>query len=221
MSRCYLYVFIMSVVLLGTSMDVEAQEESSHSLSSSVFVSYSTSNELRLISETTGNGENYVGYAYVELGTQPFSNGDSYWAYAQMFWEQKFWQRPIYFHAEYRTLLADGGRDDNFYLGLAYTFGLDKGFVALEPLYKYSRNGGHGMQFSVVGGCEWKYISLAYFSDIYRTSKMHVPLTMYNECRLFFKVCPRFHTGIIGMMDYSFKNSIDVLSASVALKVNF
>ena len=53
--------------------DIYAQ---SH-LNSAVFTSYSTQNELKLVSETTGIGDNYVGYAYVELGSTPFADKNS------------------------------------------------------------------------------------------------------------------------------------------------
>jgi hypothetical protein len=196
--------------------DIYAQ---SH-LNSAVFTSYSTQNELKLVSETTGIGDNYVGYAYVELGSTPFADKKSNWAYTQMFWEQKFWESPIYIHTEFRTILAGDSYDSSIYLGAAYTFGYDAGFLAIEPLYKYNRLEGHGAQLSVVGGWEWKHISLAHFTDIYRTSRMDKAFATYNECRLFYKMTPRLQIGTVGIMAYSCQKHFDALSVSIALKVN-
>ncbi len=213
------FIFLMYGALLCYCSKVYAQEDNAPFVESSIFTSYSTDNELKLISETTGIGRNYVGYVYIELGATPVADSNNNWAYTQIFWEQKFWQQPIYIHVEYRALLTNSYEND-FYLGLAYTFTSSKGFLALEPLYRYGPNAGHGAQLSVVGGWEWKYVSLAHFTDLYWTSKMTTPLTMYNECRCFFKICPKFYVGAIGIMAYSFQKKMDALSASVALRLN-
>ncbi len=214
-----LFIFLMYGALLCYCSKVYAQEDNAPFVESSIFTSYSTDNELKLISETTGIGRNYVGYVYIELGATPFTDLNNNWAYTQIFWEQKFWDQPIFIHLEYRALLTKSYEND-FYLGLAYTYTSDKGFLALEPLYRYGPNAGHGAQLSVVGGWEWKYVSLAHFTDLYWTSKMTTPLTMYNECRCFFKICPKFYVGAIGIMAYSFQRKMDMLSASVAIKLN-
>ena len=67
----------------------QATTEEGRSEITSVFMtSYSTANELKLISETTGWGKNHLGYAYVEVGTVGFKDR---WLYTQLIWEQKFW----------------------------------------------------------------------------------------------------------------------------------
>ena len=107
-----IYIAIILSILLGSiySNEAIAQEKENTgfaSLNSAVYTSYSTSNEFKLVSETTGIGENYVGYAYVELGSTPFLKSSFNWAYTQMFWEQKFWELPLYLHGEYRTFFSD------------------------------------------------------------------------------------------------------------------
>lgn len=218
-------IAIILSILLGSIYSAEAfaQEKENadcSSLMSAVYTTYSTSNELKVISETTGTGENYVGYAYVELGSTPFIKSDFNWAYAQLFLEQKFWETPLFLHAEYRTFLSDNYFDNIFHFGVAYTFGFKAGYLAIEPLYRYNAVQGHGAQLSIVGGWDWKHLNLAHFTDIYSGHNMPTFCSMYNECRLFYKVCRRFELGAVGILAYSFQNRLDAVSLALALKIN-
>ena len=58
----------------------------------------------KITSETTALGKRHVGYAYVEIAG--FS-GQAPEAYGQFFWEQKFWESPVFIHAEYRAVAAN------------------------------------------------------------------------------------------------------------------
>ena len=49
---------------------------------------------------------------------------------------------------------------------------------------------------------------------------MIYPLTIYNECRAFYKISKRFEIGLIGIASYSFQRNTESLSASVAIIVN-
>ena len=220
-----IYIAMILSILLGSiySNEAVAQEKENAdfgSLMSAVYASYSTANELKLVSETTGTGENYVGYAYVELGSTPFLKSNFNWAYTQIFWEQKFWETPLFLHAEYRTFLSENYYDNIFYLGAAYTFGFKNGYLAIEPLYRFNLIQGHGAQLSIVGGWDWKHLNLAHFTDIYSGHNMPTFCSMYNECRLFYKVCRHFEVGAVGILAYSFQSRLDAVSLALALKIN-
>ncbi len=203
---------------------IHAQANDSQSesvINSSIIASYSTSNELKLISETTGVAQDHLGYSYIELGSTPFEPTFSKWVYLQLLWEQKFWKTPLFIHAEIRALLGDNTPASyQCFAGCAYSIPLNCGYITIEPLYRYSNIDGHGAQLSVVGGYDWKYFNLAHFTDIYKASQMQVPLTMYNECRFYYKVSHRFEVGVVGILSYSFQCNTEFMSAALAAKVN-
>ena len=202
----------------STPSSAEANAEEGRSEITSVFMtSYSTANELKLISETTGWGKNHLGYAYVEVGTVGFKDR---WLYTQLIWEQKFWTMPLYLHAEVRSYFTPDYDSFQCFGGLAYTIPVKCGSITLEPLYRYDTQAGHGGQLTIFGAYDWKRFSLTHYSDIYRCQRMDVPLTMYNECRSFYNINRRFEVGLIGILSYSFIDKFDALSLAAALKVN-
>ena len=101
MKKVVLYFFVS--VLLAPCFKVVAQEK--NDLSSSLMFLYSPlDGSGKVLSETTSIGKNHVGYAYAEL-TGLCGGGAE--AYGQFFWEQKFWDKPIFIHAEYRGTVAN------------------------------------------------------------------------------------------------------------------
>lgn len=221
----YLRIIALSITLLLGHRCVMANNnnstDSTSVIKSAIISSYSTSNELKLISETNGFGKNHFGYAYIEIGATPFSDSVSKWAYLQLIWEQKFWNTPLYLHTEVRSYFSDNiASSHQLFAGLAYSLPLKNGAIIFEPLYRYNNFDGHGAQLSILGSYEWKHFNLNHFTDIYNGHKMIYPLTIYNECRAFYKISKRFEIGLIGIASYSFQRNTESLSASVAIKVN-
>ena len=120
--------FVTSVLLLQ-SFGLAAQEKSD--ISSSLMLLYSPfDGSGKVASETTALGKDHVGYAYAELAGFSGSGAE---AYGQFFWEQKFWEKPIFMHAEYRGIAAGGFYESTAYTGAAYCIYSKHGFLALEP----------------------------------------------------------------------------------------
>lgn len=191
-------------------------------LVSSFMGSYSTSHEGKLISETTGYGRHYMGYGYVELGGDFCGEGKGgRWLYAQLMWDQKFWESPIYFHGEVRSYFGSGGYDSQqYYFGGMYLFGLCNGSVSVSGMYRYCSEEGHGGQVTVFGMYDFGCVNLMHYSDLYKSHRSDVVLTVYNEVRVFYELSRRFEVGCIGILGYSFRDCLDSVSGALALKVN-
>lgn len=207
-------------MLLFTSAVCNALAQENTSFNSAILLSFSTDKECKLISETVGSADNHLGYAYFELGTTPFNSNASKWFYSQLFWEQKFWSHPLFIHAELRTFLTDNYTDFQYLAGLAYTFYFTNGYLALEPLYRYNITDGHGAQFSLVGGWDWKHFNLAHFTDIYTGHRMNGNFVIYNEVRFFYKITHHIEVGTIGIASYTPPRQWNSYSAAIAVKVN-
>ncbi|MBQ1973600.1 MAG: hypothetical protein II222_04570 [Paraprevotella sp.] len=194
----YFLTFILSWTNLA------AQEKSD--LSSSLMFMYSPfDGSGKVASETTSIGKNHVGYAYTELTR--FKGGASE-AYGQFFWEQKFWNLPIFIHTEYRGFSNNSFYESTAYLGAAYCFYSKHGYLALEPLAMWKQRLGFGAQFSVVGGWEWKHFIIEHYTDLWKTHKMNTAIDIYSQTRLFIKVYKRMSAGVIGTIYYNPENDV-------------
>lgn len=197
MKKVVLYFLIF--VLQVSCFKVVAQEKDD--LSSSLMLLYSPLDaSVKVLSETSSIGKNHVGYAYAEL-TRLGDGGAE--AYGQFFWEQKFWDNPIFIHAEYRGVVAASFYESSAYLGAAYCIYSKHGYLALEPFAMWKQRLGFGAQFSVVGGWEWKRFILEHYTDLWKTHKMDAPIDIYSQTRCFVKVYKRLSLGVIGTIYYS------------------
>ncbi len=193
------FLFLLIFVLQTSCFKVVAQDK--NDLSSSLMLLYSPlDGSGKVLSETTSIGKNHVGYAYAEL--TGFCGGGPE-AYGQFFREQKFWDKPIFIHAEYRGVVADSFYESTAYLGAAYCVYSKHGYLALEPLAMWKQRLGFGAQLSVVGGWEWKYFILEHYTDLWKTHKMDTPIDIYSQTRFFVKVYKRLSLGVIGTIYYS------------------
>ena len=196
--------YFPTFVLLTLCSNMAAQEKSD--LSSSLMLMYNPLNSSgRVASETTSIGKNHVGYAYAELTA--FKGGGSE-AYGQFFWEQKFWEQPIFIHTEYRGLAGNLPYESTAYIGAAYCIYSKHGYLAFEPLAVWKQRLGFGAQFSVVGAWEWKHFIIEHFTDLWRTHKMNTAIDIYSQTRLFVKIYKRLSAGVIGTIYYSPKNVV-------------
>lgn len=195
-------LYFLASFLLMSGFTMSAQDKGD--ISSSLMLMYSPFDGTgKVASETTSIGKNHVGYAYAEL--TGFSGGIPE-AYGQFFWEQKFWEKPIFMHVEYRGVAADSFYESTAYMGAAYCFYSKHGFLALEPLAMWKQRLGFGGQFSVVGGWEWEHFIIEHYTDLWKTHKMNSAIDLYSQTRLFAKVYKRLYAGVIGTIYYSPKN---------------
>lgn len=197
-------IFFLISIFLIQSITLTAQEKSD--ISSSLMLLYSPiDGSGKVASETTSIGKNHVGYAYAELAG--FS-GSIPEAYGQFFWEQKFWDKPIFIHTEYRGVATGSFYESTAYVGAAYCIYSKHGFFAFEPLAMWKQGLGFGGQFSIVGGWEWKHLIVEHYTDLWKTHKMHTAIDLYSQTRLFFKVYKQLSAGVIGTIYYSPGNTI-------------
>ena len=192
-------LYILTSFLLISCFTMSAQEKVD--ISSSLMVLYSPFNGCgKVASETTSINRNHVVYAYTEL--TGFSGGTSE-AYGQFFWEQKFWEKQIFMHVEYRGVIADSFYENTAYIGTAYCLYSKHGFLALEPLAMWKQRLGFGGQFSIVGGWEWDHFIIEHYTDLWKTHKMNSAVDLYSQTRLFVKVNKQFSAGLITTIYYS------------------
>ncbi|MBR5298687.1 MAG: hypothetical protein IKU36_00390 [Bacteroidales bacterium] len=197
-------LYLLTFILLIPGFKLSAQEDSD--ITSSLMSLYSPfDGSGKITTETTSIGNNHVGYAYVEL--TGFKGGGSE-AYGQFFWEQKFWDKPIFIHTEYRGVAADSFYESTAFAGAAYCIYSKHGYLALEPLAMWKQRLGFGGQFSVVGGWEWEHFIIEHYTDIWKTHKMNTTLDIYSQTRLFVKVYKRLSAGVIGTIYYSPENAV-------------
>ena len=174
---------------------------------------YATIGEQKVMTETVAVGERYTGYAYTEMSSLRS------W-YGQFFWEQKYWDAPWYIHAEYRGTMAGEWYENTAYLGAAWCYYNNVGYLAVEPLFMWKQEQGIGAQLSIVGEWSWKYIQLQHYTDIWRTHKMQSMVDIYAEVRAYYKMCPRVYLGVIGT-NYWSAGFHPSMNAYLALKLNF
>ena len=169
--------------------------------------------EQKVVTETTAIYENATAYAYNEINPQ------GYW-YGQYFVERKWWQQPIYLHAEYRGTIFSSEHQQTALLGLAWCYYGKNGYCAVEPLAAWKEYLGFGAQLSFVGGWNWNRVELQHYTDILKTAKMNYALDIYNELRAYYRVYKGLSLGAIGTM---YCATSEVLSAGlyVAAKYTF
>ena len=195
-------LYCIASLLLISGFTMSAQEKDD--ISSSLMVLYSPFDGAgKVASETTSLGKHHVGYAYAELTG---FTGSGIEAYGQFFWEQKFWEKPIFMHIEYRGVAAGSFYENTAYIGAAYCFYSKHGFLALEPLAMWKQRLGFGGQLSVVGGWEWEDFIIEHYTDLWKTHKMNSVADLYSQTRLFAKVYKRLYAGVIGTIYYSPKD---------------
>ena len=205
--------YFLTLILLATCSSLAAQEKGDIS-SSLIFMHSPFNGSKNMVTETTSIGKDYVGYAYAELVN--FKDGGSE-AYGQFLWEQKFWDQPIFIHAEYRGFAGNSFYESTAYIGAAYGIYSKCGYLTLEPLAMWRQRLGFGAQFSVVGGWEWKHFIIEHYTDLWRTRKMDTAIEIYSQTRLFVKVYKRLSAGVIGTIYYG-PDKVVSEAASLALR---
>lgn len=195
---------ILTTLFFGIScvLMMQAQTKDEYSTTVSSVIVNINSNYTKAITETARSAQNHTTYAYMEgAWSMRAKYGDTF--YTQLFHEQKFWERPLFLHVEFRGFLSDNQFSDVWYAGGAYCIYSSSGFIAFEPLYRWGRTEGNGYQFSVVGGWEWNRFELAQFTDLWGCSSNNQrPDNLYSETRAYYKISSRVRAGIVGMVTH-------------------
>ena len=180
------------------------------------------------------NGTSTVGKVFTAL-TLPTENTVTYVEvlktvqdpdyYIQFFHEQKFWEAPIYMHAEFRDQSWSGYGETMLMVGGAFDVFTKNGMIAFEPLLRIDgekRDWGHFQpMFSIVTGHDWGKFNLSSFSDFwYDSNYLNNGFNWYSEAWAYFKVWEHFQLGAV--LSASYNESVK-FSASVApgLKIIF
>lgn len=186
-------IHILPLVLLSFSAVAQTADEISASA-----IGLATRDAGKAAVEVTSLSAGHTAYAYVESSCFPGKPGSG-GVYAQFFWEQKFWSAPVFLHAEFRTTGNPADVENACYLGGAYCIYGQNGFLAVEPLYRFSNADGHGGQLSFVGSWAWGRLDLAHFTDVWKTETMPAKGAMgYCEARFYYTIWRRIAAGVVG-----------------------
>ena len=151
-------------------------------------IQISKGEEFKVIAETELHYENSMSFLYTELVIE---DNKATSTYVQLFREQKFWEAPIYIHAEFRTFLAEQFLTDNIYM-LGAAWGLlanEYCYITLEALYRY--DGQNNWQFTTVGGFLKDRLSFSHYADFYGTDKLY----MFSENKIFYEIAKPLSIG--------------------------
>ena len=168
-------------------------------------------------------GENSFSYA---LLSDDISD-QGYFAYIQLFHEHKFWDAPLFIHAEYRSY----GLDSHcLYLGAAYRFPTPHGMIAIEPLFRnnslFAGNrlpvlsaDGSSAQLSIITGHDWGWCNLNSFTDIWTAPRNGSGAGWYSEAWLYFPLGGRLQLGSVSCLGWDFASKPQ-LSVFLGFKFN-
>ena len=168
-------------------------------------------------------GENSFSYA---LLSDDISD-QGYFAYIQLFHEHKFWDAPLFIHAEYRSY----GLDSHcLYLGAAYSFPTPHGMIAIEPLFRnnslFAGNrlpvlsaDGSSAQLSIITGHDWGWCNLNRFTDIWTAPRNGSGAGWYSEAWLYFPLGGRLQLGSVSCLGWDFASKPQ-LSVFLGFKFN-
>ena len=150
-----------------------------------------------------------------------------YFAYIQLFHEHKFWDAPLFIHAEYRSY----GLDSHcLYLGAAYSFPTPHGMIAIEPLFRnnslFAGNrlpvlsaDGSSAQLSIITGHDWGWCNLNSFTDIWTAPRNGSGAGWYSEAWLYFPLGGRLQLGSVSCLGWDFASKPQ-LSVFLGFKFN-
>jgi hypothetical protein len=144
--------------------------------------------EVKVVAETELHDDNSMSFLYTELVVE---NNKAASTYVQLFREQKFWEAPVYIHAEFRTFIAEQFLTNNVYM-IGAAFGViakENGYLTLEALYRYDDR--NNWQFTTVGGFFYKDLSFSHYADFYGVDRLY----MFSENKLFYQLSNHFKVG--------------------------
>lgn len=141
-----------------------------------------------VVAEFKDSKDNVFNYLYVE---SEIKSGAAPSTYVLASRDQKWWDKNIWVHGEFRTFVGEEFLSNNIYL-IGPMFGLAEGklgFLNLQTMYRY--DGKSNFQVTLLGDVEYKRIYYSMFLDTYGTDKFYA----HSENRLFFKVVEPIRVG--------------------------
>lgn len=145
--------------------------------------------EFKVVGEVTPATDNSTSLVYTEV---VINRNKAVSTYFQAFHEQKFWEAPIYIHAELRTFIGDGFKTPNiYYIGGAYGVAQgEKGFCTIEALYRH--DGHSNWQATVCGAYAIGALSYDGYADFYGTDRLY----MFSENRFLVRFLKKLQAGV-------------------------
>lgn len=153
-----------------------------------------------LVGEIKDAHENHFNYLYVE---SEWSRDKTMSTYVLASRDQKWWDKNIWIHAEFRTFVGESILTDNIYLiGPMFELAAGKyGFLNLQTLYRYEN--GNGVQLTLLGDVEYKRLYYSMFMDNYTNDEFRI----HSENRIFFKIINPVSIGANFIVTYNEVNS--------------
>lgn len=132
--------------------------------------------------------DNVFNYIYVE---SEISKNVTNSIYVLASRDQKWWDKSIWIHGEFRTFLSKDFLSDNIYLiGPMFEITSGKlGFVNVQTMYRY--DGKNNFQITLLSDVEYKRFLYSMYIDNYGTDKWY----FYSENRLFIKIINPIRIG--------------------------
>ena len=138
----------------------------------------------RVFIEKTAVTNNSTSFAYLEA---TYGGG----AMLKVFHEQKFWEAPVFLHAEYQTTF-DGTH--TAIIGPSWTAGIPTGFLSLGAFYHYDIGPNlHAAQVSFCYLSAWKWVELYGYNHFWFNGSPN----FFGEERVHFRITDHFKVGAI------------------------
>lgn len=141
-----------------------------------------------VVAEFKDAKDNVFNYLYVE---SEIKNSVTPSTYVLASRDQKWWDKSIWVHGEFRTFVGNDFLSNNIYMiGPMFDLAEGKlGFLNLQTMYRY--DGKSNFQVSVLSDIEYKRIYYSMFLDTYGTDKFYA----HSENRLFIKLIDHIRVG--------------------------
>lgn len=132
--------------------------------------------------------DNVFNYIYVESEISKNVTNSTYVLASR---DQKWWDKPIWVHGEFRTFLSKDFLSDNIYLiGPMFEITSSKlEFVNIQTMYRY--DGKSNFQITLLSDVEYKRFLYSMYMDNYGTDKWY----FHSENRLFIKIIDPVRIG--------------------------
>lgn len=128
--------------------------------------------------DKTDNINNYI---YVESELSHNITNSTYILASR---DQKWWNKPIWIHGEFRTFVGQDILSNNIYM-IGPMFQIvngSLGFFNIQTLYRY--DGKNNYQVTLLSDIEYKRLYFSAYIDNYGVDEFH----FHNENRIFFKI---------------------------------
>lgn len=163
-------LFVLIAMLLSSSVNAQ----------NSLWLEKGKDNTL-LVAEFKDSKPRHFNYLYVESELGSTETKSVYVLFSR---DQKFWDKNIWIHGEFRTFATYEEKVNTiFLLGPMFTLMDNKtGFVNVQTMYRY--DGKSNAQVSLLSDLSYKRLYYTMFADFYGTDKLY----MHSENRLFFNI---------------------------------